>query len=213
MMALLSRTSLLTQGKNMSAAINLTKGSSINIQKRAPSLKRVRVGLGWDTASGSGYEFDLDASAFICQNKDGRPQLLSNEHFVFYNNVSDPDRALQHTGDNRTGMGDGDDESIIVDLDRVNPSADEISFIVTIHDAHARRQNFGQVRNSYIAIYNDETSEEIAKYRLEDNFTSDIAVQFGSLYRENGQWSFKAVGNGLPVGLVDIIVKYGGNVG
>lgn len=195
------------------SGIKLAKGSSININKSAPSLRKVRVGLGWDTAGGSGYQFDLDASAFVCRNEGGNPKLLSNEHFVFYNNPRDPDNALQHTGDNRTGAGDGDDESIIVDLGRVNPEADEISFIVTIHDATTRNQNFGQVRNSYIAIYNDETGEEIAKYRLEDTFSNQIAVQFGSLFREGRDWSFKAVGNGLTVDLGDIILKYGGVLG
>ena len=193
--------------------IKLSKGTSININKAAPSLRKVRMGLGWDTASGTGHQFDLDASAFVCRNDAGNPKLLSNEHFVFYNNPADPDNALQHTGDNRTGLGDGDDESIIVDLSRVNPTADEISFIVTIHDAHARRQSFGQVRNSYIAIYNDETGEEIAKYRLEDDFSTQIAVQFGSLYRQGNEWSFKAVGAGLNVDLGDIILKYGGVLG
>lgn len=193
--------------------IKLSKGTSININKAAPSLRKVRMGLGWDTASGTGHQFDLDASAFVCRNDAGNPKLLSNEHFVFYNNPRDPDSALQHTGDNRTGLGDGDDESIIVDLSRVNPTADEISFIVTIHDAHARRQSFGQVRNSYIAIYNDETGEEIAKYRLEDDFSTQIAVQFGSLYRQGNEWSFKAVGAGLNVDLGDIILKYGGVLG
>lgn len=197
----------------MTPGIKLTKGSTININKRAPSLRKVRVGLGWDTASNSRFEFDLDASAFVCRIEDGNPKLLSNEHFVFYNNPRDPDNALQHTGDNRTGLGDGDDESIIVDLGRMNPNANEISFIVTIHDAHTRGQNFGQVRNSYIAIYNDETGEELAKYRLEDEFSTQIAVQFGSLYREGNDWTFKAVGHGLNVDLGDIILKYGGVLG
>lgn len=190
--------------------IKLTKGTGISLTKTVPSLRRVRVGLGWDTAgSASPYEFDLDASAFICRNI-ASPKLLSNQHFVFYNQASDPEQSVRHTGDNRTGAGDGDDESLIIELGRVNAMADEISFIATIHDADVRGQSFGQVRNSYIAIYNDETGDVIAQYRLEDSFAGKSAVQFGSLYRQNGEWIFKAVGEGLNVGLADIILKYGG---
>lgn len=192
-------------------AINLSKGSGINLTKTNPGLTRVRVGLGWDP----GANFDLDASAFVCRNDgEGRPKLISDAHFVFYGNLSEPEGALRHQGDSRDGAtsaGDAD-EIITVDLARVNPTTDEISFIVTIHEAAARNQSFGQVRNSFIAVYNDATGEELARYRLEDEFAGATAVQFGSLYKENGQWTFKAVGAGHNRDLAAIIRVYGGNV-
>lgn len=192
-------------------AINLTKGGNINLSKTNPGLNRVRVGLGWDTNRyDTGGEFDLDASVFVCKNDAaGNPKLISESHFVFYNNTSDPEGGVTHKGDNRTGAGAGDDETIIVDLQRVNAATQEISFIVTIHEADTRRQNFGQVSNSYIAIYNDETGEELAKYRLEDDFATMTAVQFGSLYkRDSGEWVFKAVGAGFEKGLGDFVGLY-----
>lgn len=191
--------------------INLTKGGNINLSKSNPGLKRVRFGLGWDTnAYDTGGEFDLDASVFVCKNNaSGQPKLLSDSHFIFYNNKSDPEGGVTHTGDNRTGAGDGDDESVIVDLGKISSSAEEVSFIVTIHEADIRRQNFGQVRNSYIAVYNDETGEELARYRLEDDFSTQTAVQFGSLYRrDGGEWVFKAVGAGFNKGLGDFVGLY-----
>lgn len=191
--------------------INLTKGGNINLSKTNPGLRRVRMGLGWDTNRyDTGGEFDLDASVFVCKNNaSGQPKLISDSHFVFYNNKSDPEGGVTHTGDNRTGAGDGDDESIIVDLSKINGETQEVSFIVTIHDADTRRQNFGQVSNSYIAVYNDETGEELAKYRLEDDFATMTAVQFGSLYkRDGGEWVFKAVGAGFEKGLGDFVGLY-----
>lgn len=191
--------------------INLTKGGNINLSKNNPGLKRVRFGLGWDTnVYDTGGEFDLDASVFVCKNNaSGQPKLLSDSHFIFYNNKSDPEGGVTHTGDNRTGAGDGDDENVIVDLGKINSSAEEVSFIVTIHEADTRRQNFGQVRNSYIAVYNDETGEELARYRLEDDFSTQTAVQFGSLYRrDGGEWVFKAVGAGFNKGLGDFVGLY-----
>jgi len=210
MMASLQNISLKKRIKNL-MAINLTKGGNINLSKTNPGLNRVRVGLGWDTNRyDTGGEFDLDASVFVCKNDAaGNPKLISESHFVFYNNTSDPEGGVTHKGDNRTGAGAGDDETIIVDLQRVNAATQEISFIVTIHEADTRRQNFGQVSNSYIAIYNDETGEELAKYRLEDDFATMTAVQFGSLYkRDSGEWVFKAVGAGFEKGLGDFVGLY-----
>ena len=154
--------------------INLEKGQRVNVE-----LQKFTIGLGWDTnESDTGADYDLDASAFILgENR----KILSDEYFVFYNNLKSPDGSVTHTGDNLTGEGDGDDESIRVDLSKINPKAVEICFVVTIHEADERRQNFGQVRNSFIRIYNTETGEEIMKYELEEDFSIETSVEFGRL--------------------------------
>ena len=181
--------------------INLEKGQRVNVE-----LPKFTIGLGWDTNSSStGVDFDLDASAFILgENK----KLLSDEHFVFYNNLKSPDGAVEHTGDNLTGEGEGDDESIRIDLSKISPNASEICFVVTIHKADGRKQNFGQVHNSFIRIYNTDTQEEIMKYELEEDFSIETAVEFGRLYRRNGQWKFEAIGVGMKGGLEDYVNKY-----
>ncbi len=196
-------------------AINLEKGGRINLSKDVPSLKRVRMGLGWDVnAFDTGKDFDLDASVFICKpDAQGNAKLISDQHFVFYNQPTSPDGAVMHRGDNRTGAATGDDENIVVDLGKVSPDVAEMSFIVTIHEGAERRQNFGQVRNSYIKLYDDETGREVAKYSLEDDFSTETAVQFGSLYKKDGAWLFKAVGAGYKKGLADFVLAYGGNLG
>lgn len=195
-------------------AINLEKGGRINLSKDVPMLKRVRLGLGWDANSfDTGKDFDLDASVFVCKpNAQGVAKLLSDLHFVFYGNAASPDGAVVHKGDNRTGAASGDDETIVVDLKKLAQEVEEISFVVTIHEATERRQNFGQVRNSYIKLYDDETGKELAKYSLEDDFSTETAVQFGSLYKKEGAWLFKAVGAGYKKGLADFVVAYGGNL-
>lgn len=195
-------------------AINLEKGGRINLSKDVPALKRVRLGLGWDVnAFDTGKDFDLDASVFICKpDAQGNAKLISDHHFVFYNQPTSPDGAVMHRGDNRTGSATGDDENIIVDLTKVAPDVAEMSFIVTIHEATERRQNFGQVRNSYIKLYDDTTGKEVAKYSLEDDFSTETAVQFGSLYKKDGAWLFKAVGAGYKKGLADFVIAYGGNL-
>lgn len=188
--------------------INLTKGGRINLSKEAPSLTKVRFGLGWEAnAFDTGGKFDLDASLFLLNNG----KLLSDNHFVFYNNTTSPDGSVKHQGDNRTGDAAGDDETIIVDLSKIDPNIDEISFIVTIHD-DTGKLNFGQVKNSYIKMYDDATGAELAKYSLEDDFSMETAVQFGSLYKKDGSWLFKAVGAGYKKGLADFVVIYGGNL-
>ena len=181
--------------------INLEKGQRVNVE-----LPKFTIGLGWDTNSSStGVDFDLDASAFILgENK----KLLSDEHFVYYNNLKSPDGAVEHTGDNLTGEGEGDDESIRIDLSKISPNASEICFVVTIHKADERKQNFGQVHNSFIRIYNTDTQEEIMKYELEEDFSIETAVEFGRLYRRNGQWKFEAIGVGMKGGLQDYVNKY-----
>lgn len=194
--------------------INLEKGARINLSKEAPGMTKVRCGLGWDAnAFDTGGEFDLDVSVFVCgADAAGNPKLLGDEFFVFYNNPVTPDKAVQHSGDSRKGEGAGDDETLNVDLSRMDPRATELSIIVTIHKADERGQNFGQVRNSYIKLYNDATGEEIAKYALEDDFSTVTAVQFGSLYKKDGAWLFKAVGAGFKKGLADFVRVYGGEV-
>ena len=181
--------------------INLEKGQRVNVE-----LQKFTIGLGWDTNSSStGVDFDLDASAFILgENK----KLLSDENFVFYNNLKSPDGAVEHTGDNLTGEGEGDDESIRINLSKISPNAYEVCIVVTIHKADERKQNFGQVHNSFIRIYNTDTNEEIMKYELEEDFSIETAVEFGRLYRRNGQWKFEAIGVGMTGGLQDYVNKY-----
>jgi tellurium resistance protein TerD len=182
-------------------AINLEKGQRVEVK-----LPRFTIGLGWDAnASDTGQDFDLDASVFILgENK----KLLTDEYFVFYNNLKSPDGAVEHTGDNLTGEGEGDDESIKVDLSRINPQATEICIVVTIHKAKERNQNFGQVRNSFIRIYDPANNEELLKYELEEDFSVETAVEFGRIYKRNNEWKFEAVGIGQKGGLEDYLNKY-----
>jgi tellurium resistance protein TerD len=182
-------------------AINLEKGQRVNV-----GLPKFTVGLGWDANSSStGEEFDLDASVFILgKNK----KIVSDEYFVFYNNLTSPDGAVEHTGDNKTGEGDGDDESIKVDLSKINPAVAEICIVVTIHKAEERHQNFGQVRNSYVRIYNPDNNEELLKYELEEDFSVETAIEFGRIYERNGEWKFEAVGVGQKGGLDEYLKKY-----
>ncbi|WP_304290170.1 TerD family protein [Capnocytophaga leadbetteri] len=182
-------------------AINLQKG-----QRESIKAPKFTIGLGWDTnSSTTGKEFDLDASAFILgENK----KILSERHFIFYNNLKSPNEAVVHTGDNRTGEGEGDDEQIIVDLSKIEENATEICIVITIHEAEERGQNFGQVRNSFIRIFNTDTNEELLKYELEEDFSIETAVEFGRIYKRNGEWKFEAVGMGMKGGLQDYLDKY-----
>ena len=182
-------------------AINLQKG-----QRESINAPKFTVGLGWDTnSSTTGTDFDLDASVFILgENK----KLLSDSHLVFYNNLKSPNEAVVHTGDNRTGAGDGDDEQIVVDLSKIESTASEICIVVTIHEAAQRGQNFGQVRNSFIRIFDSATNEELLKYELEEDFSIETAVEFGRIYKRNGEWKFEAVGMGMKGGLEDYLNKY-----
>ncbi|WP_316634743.1 TerD family protein [uncultured Flavobacterium sp.] len=182
-------------------AINLQKGQRENIN--APKFT---IGLGWDTNnSTTGSSFDLDASVFILG--DNR-KILSDSHFVFYNNLKSPDEAVIHTGDNLTGDGDGDDEQVKIDLTKINPAVKEICIVVTIHDAVSRKQNFGQVRNSFIRIVDDSNNAEMVKYELEEDFSIETAVEFGRIYNKEGQWKFEAMGVGMKGGLEDYLNKY-----
>jgi tellurium resistance protein TerD len=195
-------------------AVNLTKGGRINLAKAAPSLKRVRMGLGWNMkAHDSGHHFDIDASAFILKAGNPNNKLISEAHFVFYNNLASPEGGVKHSGDNRTGEGEGDDESIVIDLVKLPAESVEISFVVTIHEGQTKRQNFGQITDAYIKLYNDESGEVVATYDLDEEFSLETAVQFGSLYRKDGDWNFKAVGAGYTVGLGEFVKQYGGELG
>lgn len=182
-------------------AINLQKGQRQNIN--APKFT---VGLGWDTnETSTGLDFDLDASIFLLgENK----KLVSDSHFIFYNNLESPDKAVLHTGDNLTGEGDGDDEQIKIDLTKIDSRIQEIIVVVTIHEADERKQNFGQVRNSFVRIVNTETNEEILKYELDEDFSIETAVEFGRIYNRNGEWKFEAVGNGQREGLSKYVSLY-----
>ena len=182
-------------------AINLQKG-----QRQSLDAPKFTIGLGWDTNSSStGTGFDLDASVFILgENK----KLVSDDNLVFYNNLKSPDGAVEHTGDNLTGDGAGDDEQIIVDLSKIDARASEICLVVTIHEAETRRQNFGQVRNSFARVFDTTTNAEILKYELEEDFSIETAVEFGRIYKRNGEWKFEAVGMGMKGGLQDYLNKY-----
>lgn len=183
-------------------AINLQKGQKIDI-----GLNKLTVGLGWDPNEGTGYDFDLDASAFMLNA--GRA-LPSENFFVFFNNLNSPDGALTHTGDDPDGtQSDGDDdESIIVDLGKVDSSVEEILFVVTIHEFEQRKQNFGQVRNSYIRIVDESNGQEVAKYELGEDFSVETAVEFGRLYKKSGKWKFEASGIGYQEDLAFFVNKY-----
>ena len=184
--------------------INLQKGQRIEI-----GLSKVGVGLGWDPNQSTGYDFDLDASAFMLGENGKLPQ---DEFFVFYNNPLSPDKAVESSGDDMTGGNSdgGDDETLSVDLTKIDARIQEIIFTVTTQKAEERRQNFGQVRNSYTRIYNAVSDEEIARYDLDEDFSVETAVEFGRLYKRNGEWKFEAVGQGYKGGLQFFVDKYVG---
>jgi tellurium resistance protein TerD len=181
-------------------AINLEKG-----QRQAIGAPKFTVGLGWDSnTSSTGEGFDLDASVFLVG---ANGKIPTDNHFVYYNNLKSPDQCVIHAGDNTTGQGDGDDEKILIDLSKAGADVNEISFVVTIHQAETRKQNFGQVRNSFIRIV-DETNTELVKYELDEDFSIETAVEFGRLYKRNNEWKFEAVGVGMKGGLQDYLNKF-----
>lgn len=184
-------------------AITLEKGQRIGI-----GLSKVSVGLGWDPNEGTGFDFDLDASAFML---DKNKKVPNDKFFVYYRNLKSPDGAIESTGDDTTGGNSdgGDDETLNVDLQKVDSTIQEILFTATIFKADERKQNFGQVHNSYIRIYNSITNEEIARYDLDEDFSIETAVEFGRLYRRGGEWKFEAMGIGSKGGLRMLVNKYG----
>lgn len=187
-------------------SINLSKGERISLSKEAPGMKKAVAGLGWDVnVSDTGSDFDLDVSVFMLGANEKIPQ---EKYFVFYNNLKSPDDSVESMGDSRTGKGEGDDEAVHVDLLKVDSTIEQIVFVVTIYEADKRRQNFGQVRNSYIRISDEETQQEIAKYELEEDFSRETAIEFGKFYRKDEEWKFHAVGEGFNTGLQSFVEKY-----
>ena len=187
-------------------AISLGKGGNLSLTKTDPSLSKILIGLGWDERATEGGDFDLDASAFLL-NISGK--VRSDADFIFYNQLRSSDGSVEHTGDNRTGQGDGDDESVKVDLSRVPADVDKIVITVTIHDADARRQNFGQVANAFIRVVNDVTGQEVVRFDLAEDYSTETAMVFGELYRHNGEWKFRAVGQGYAGGLGAMCRQFG----
>lgn len=192
--------------------VNLTKGGNVSLTKQAGAagLAAVTVGLGWDIRSTTGADFDLDASA-IGVDADGK--TLSDQHFVFYGNLTSPEGTIEHTGDNLTGEGDGDDEKITVNLGTAPGPMARIVFPVSIYDADTRSQSFGQVRNAFIRVINQANGEELARYDLTEDASTETAMVFGELYRNGDEWKFRAVGQGYASGLAGIAKDYGVNVG
>lgn len=191
-------------------AISLTKGQNVSLSKTDPSLKNVLVGLGWDARSTDGQDFDLDASVFMATEN---AKVPSDSYFIFYNQLVSPCGGVEHTGDNLTGDGDGDDESVIVRLDKVESNIKSLFITVTIHDAEARRQNFGQVSNAFVRIVNNDTGDEIVRFDLSEDYSTETAMVFGEIYRHNGEWKFRAIGQGYTGGLYALCKQYGVNVG
>lgn len=189
--------------------VSLSKGGNVSLTKAAPNLTAVTVGLGWDVRSTTGTDFDLDASA-IALGADKK--ALSDQHFVFFNNLKSPDGSIEHTGDNLTGEGEGDDEAIKVDLAATPPNVDTITFPVSIYDADARSQSFGQVRNAFIRVVNQADNSELARYDLSEDASTETAMVFGELYRNGAEWKFRAVGQGYASGLAGIARDFGVNV-
>ncbi|KJF19597.1 chemical-damaging agent resistance protein C [Rhodococcus sp. ACPA4] len=189
--------------------VTLAKGGNVSLSKAAPNLTKIAVGLGWDARSTSGADFDLDASALVTGPE---RKVLSDLHFVFYNNLRSPDGAIEHTGDNLTGEGDGDDEVINIDLPAVPPNVTNIFFPVSIHDADARLQSFGQVTNAYIRVVDLSTGSELARYDLSEDASTETAMLFGEVYRHNNEWKFRAIGQGYASGLAGIARDYGVNI-
>ncbi|MER8785463.1 TerD family protein [Mesorhizobium sp. M0808] len=191
-------------------AVSLTKGSNVSLSKEAPGLTNAIVGLGWDPRATDGAEFDLDASVFIV-GESGK--VRNDSDFVFYNNKLGADGSIEHTGDNRSGAGEGDDEQVKIDLKKVPADVKRLVFAVTIHDADARKQNFGQVGNAFMRVINASGEVEIARYDLSEDYSIETALIFGEVYRNGEEWKFKAVGQGFAGGLAALAKEHGVNLG
>lgn len=190
--------------------INLSKGQKVDLTKKNPGLKKIMVGLGWDVnAFDSGSDFDLDAAAFMLGANGKCP---TEKEFIFYGNLKHASESVIHMGDNLTGEGEGDDEQIMIDLSKVPVNIERIAFTVTIYDAEARRQNFGQVSNAFVRIFNEVTGEEILRYDLGEDFSIETAVVFGELYKNGDEWKFNAIGSGYQGGLAALCNSYGVDV-
>ena len=191
-------------------SISLAKGGNVSLSKEEPGLTQILIGLGWDTRSSDGTDFDLDASAFLLA---ATGKVRGDNDFVFYNNLRTADGSVEHTGDNRTGEGDGDDEALTIDLAKVPADVHKVAVAATIHDADSRRQNFGMVQNAFMRVVNAATDREIARYDLSEDYSVETALIFGEIYRHNGDWKFRAVGQGYQGGLAPLARNFGVDVG
>ncbi|MBA1229992.1 TerD family protein [Pseudomonas viridiflava] len=189
-------------------ALTLQKGGNLSLSKTDPTLTNVLIGLGWDPRATDGQDFDLDASAFLLA---ANGKVRSEADFIFYNQLKSADGSVEHAGDNRTGAGDGDDEVVKVDLTRVPADVEKIVFVVTIHEADARKQNFGQVGGSFIRVVNEKSSAEVVRYDLAEDASTETAMVFAELYRNAGEWKFRAIGQGYAGGLKAVANSYGMN--
>lgn len=190
--------------------VSLQKGGNVSLEKVAPGMTKLVLGLGWDARATDGTDFDLDASVFMV-GENG--QVRVDGDFIFYNNLKSACGSVEHTGDNTTGEGEGDDEAVNVDLTSVPADVSKIIVGVTIHDAETRSQNFGQVSNAFIRIINQDSNEEVARYDLSEDYSTETALLFGELYRHGGAWKFKAIGQGFAGGLSPMAKQYGVNIG
>lgn len=190
--------------------VSLNKGGNVSLSKEAPGLNEVTIGLGWDERSTTGADFDLDASAFLV-NESGK--VANDKDFIFYNNLTSVCESVAHTGDNLTGEGEGDDESLIVKLNAIPEGVNKVVVSTTIHEAVARAQNFGQVQNAFIRVVDNRDGKELVKYDLTEDFSTETAMLMGELYRHNGEWKFRAVGQGYEGGLGAMATDHGVNVG
>ncbi|MEJ8647868.1 TerD family protein [Streptomyces sp. MS1.AVA.3] len=189
--------------------VSLSKGGNVSLTKEAPNLTAVIVGLGWDARTTTGTDFDLDASALLA---DDQGKVANDQNFVFFNNLKSPDGSVEHTGDNITGEGEGDDEQIKVNLAAVPADVSKIVFPVSIYDAETRQQSFGQVRNAFIRVVNQADNNELARYDLSEDASTETAMVFGELYRNGAEWKFRAIGQGYASGLRGIAQDFGVNV-
>lgn len=190
-------------------AVNLTKGGNVNLSKEAPTMTKMIIGLGWDARATDGAAFDLDATAFVLS---ATGKVRADTDFIFFNNKQNAEGSVFHGGDNRTGVGAGDDESIIIDLTKMPADVDKVAICVTVYDADTRKQNFGQVSKAYIRVVNDANKAEVARYDLSEDASVDTAMTFGEIYRSGTEWKFKAVGQGFKGGLGPLASSYGVNV-
>ncbi len=190
--------------------VSLSKGGNVSLTKAAPGLTGVVVGLGWDVRTTTGADFDLDASAILA-GVNGK--VVSDSHFVFFNNLQSPDGSVEHLGDNLTGEGEGDDEQVRVDLSTVPGEVDKVVFAVSIYEGNTRGQSFGQVRNAFIRVVNSADNNELARYDLSEDASTETAMVFGELYRNGAEWKFRAVGQGYATGLAGIARDFGVNIG